>query len=163
MLVFGFCVRTAFIQVAKCAAPPSDKSSRVTEVITTYFKFIRATASDSLIGSAASRGCGMPGVTLQKWQLRVQVFPMIIKVAVPQPKHSPKFGQAASSHTVANLFWRSICLMPAISGLHGHWLRIQGGLRGLFVLIGINYFVKFSEIFSQNLFPTSSMLTATNR
>jgi hypothetical protein len=33
---------------------------------------------------------------------------MIMKVAVPLPKHSPMFGQLASSHTVTSLFSRSV-------------------------------------------------------
>jgi len=43
----------------------------------------------------------MPVLTLQKAQARVQVSPRIITVACFLVQHSPMFGQAASSHTVA--------------------------------------------------------------
>jgi hypothetical protein len=36
---------------------------------------------------------------------------MIMKVAVPLPKHSPMLGQDASSQTVCSLLSRSICLI----------------------------------------------------
>ncbi|CPM64757.1 Uncharacterised protein [Bordetella pertussis] len=36
---------------------------------------------------------------------------MIMKVAVPLPKHSPMFGQDASSHTVCRLCSRRMRLM----------------------------------------------------
>ncbi len=55
---------------------------------------------------------------------------MIIKVAVPPPKHSPKFGHCASSHTVANLCSRKMPLILLISGDAGSLTRIQSGLRG---------------------------------
>ena len=45
----------------------------------------------------------MPVLTLQKAQARVQVSPRIITVACFLVQHSPMFGHAASSHTVARL------------------------------------------------------------
>ena len=54
-----------------------------------------------LVGSSA---CGMPVFTLQKAQARVQVSPMIMKVACFFSQHSPILGQPASSHTVTSLF-----------------------------------------------------------
>ena len=54
-------------------------------------------------GSIGSSLSGMPVATLQKEQARVQVAPRIIKVACFCFQHSPIFGQAASSHTVARL------------------------------------------------------------
>ena len=39
------------IHSAKCAAPPSRKSSRSTDVTTTYFKAMASTASASSLGS----------------------------------------------------------------------------------------------------------------
>jgi hypothetical protein len=36
---------------------------------------------------------------------------MIMKVAVPWPKHSPMLGQLASSQTVTSLFWRRMSLI----------------------------------------------------
>ncbi|KDB94039.1 phosphoglycolate phosphatase, partial [Bordetella bronchiseptica D989] len=44
-----------------------------------------------------------PWPTSQNGQRRVHLSPMIMKVAVPLPKHSPMFGQDASSHTVCRL------------------------------------------------------------
>ena len=42
---------------------------------------------------------------------RVQMSPKIINVAVPPLKHSPIFGQEASSQTVCKLLLRSTCLI----------------------------------------------------
>ena len=49
-----------------------------------------------------ARAC--PVLTLQKAQARVQVSPMIMKVACFLSQHSPMFGQPASSHTVTRPF-----------------------------------------------------------
>jgi galactokinase len=54
-------------------------------------------------GSSGSTARGIPVLTLQKAQARVQVSPRIITVACFLVQHSPIFGQAASSHTVARL------------------------------------------------------------
>ncbi|CSC60181.1 Uncharacterised protein [Vibrio cholerae] len=40
ILMCGFKARISRLQSAKCCAPPSRKSSRSTEVITTYLSFI---------------------------------------------------------------------------------------------------------------------------
>ena len=45
---------------------------------------------------------GVPFVTAQKRQRRVQESPRIRKTAVPREKHSPRLGQRASWQTV----WR---------------------------------------------------------
>ena len=45
----------------------------------------------------------MPVRTLQKAQARVQVSPMIMKVAWRLAQHSPMLGQPASWHTVTSL------------------------------------------------------------
>ena len=95
----GFNARTSFTHSAKWPAPRSGKSSRSTEVITTYFNFISWMVSANLRGSSGSGGKGLPCATSQKGQRRVQIAPRIIKVAVPWLKHSCKFGQDASSHT----------------------------------------------------------------
>src|SRR5690606_27614637 len=42
-------------------------------------------------------------------------------------KHSPRFGQEASSHTLCSLFLRSSCLMRSTSGETGMRTRIQSG------------------------------------
>ena len=53
------------------------------------------------------------GRTLQKAQARVQVSPMIMKVACFFSQHSPMLGQPASSHTVCRLFSRTIAWVSA--------------------------------------------------
>ena len=92
--------RIARTTSAKWAAPPSSRSSRSTEVITTCFRPILATASATRWGSVGSSASGRPVLTLQKAQARVQVSPMIIMVAWRTDQHSPMLGQDASSHTV---------------------------------------------------------------
>src|SRR5690554_3155805 len=56
---------------------------------------------------------------------------MIMKVAVPPPKHSLRFGQEASSHTVCSLFARSLLLISSTLGELDNRTRIQSGLRGI--------------------------------
>ena len=58
-----------------------------------------------------------PVAMLQKVQPRVQISPMIMKVAVPPEKHSPRFGQDASSQTLCSLCLRSSCLMRSTSAI----------------------------------------------
>ena len=98
----GAAARMARTTSAKWAPPPSARSSRSTEVITTCFRPILATASATRAGSVGSRGLGLPVVTLQKAQARVQISPMIIMVAWFCDQHSPILGQAASSQTVTS-------------------------------------------------------------
>jgi hypothetical protein len=74
--------RTARMTAAKWAAPPSGRSSRVTEVTTTCLSPSRCAASPTRLGSSASRGSAGPGEMLQNAQLRVQTCPMIKNVAV---------------------------------------------------------------------------------
>ena len=62
-------------------------------------------------GSFTSSGSGRPWPTSQNGQRRVHLSPMIMKVAVPLPKHSPMLGQLASSHTVTSLLARSTSLI----------------------------------------------------
>ena len=62
-------------------------------------------------GSCRSKGPGSPCGTAQNPQVRVQVLPKIMKVAVPREKHSCRLGQRADSQTVCRLRWRS----PAFS------------------------------------------------
>ena len=61
---------------------------------------ILAAASATWAGSSASTLRGMPVLTLQNAQARVQTSPRIITVACFFVQHSPMFGQAASSQTV---------------------------------------------------------------
>ena len=61
------------------------------------------TALATFSGSAMSSAFGLPVATLQKAQARVQISPMIMKVACFLSQHSPIFGQPASSQTVTSL------------------------------------------------------------
>ena len=88
--------------LAKCAAPPSGRSSRATAVTTTKRSpmargGLRHPAG--LVGVRQARWAARSS-TLQNRQPRVQRLPAIMKVAVPRDQHLPMFGQAASSQTV---------------------------------------------------------------
>ncbi len=60
---------------------------------------------------------------------------MIMKVAVPPPKHSPMFGQLASSQTVCRRCSRRICLiswkrvpgLPALTRIQSGFFRTSAG------------------------------------
>src|SRR5690625_7127392 len=67
-------------------------SSRSTEVITACFIPIFLMDCATFSGSAQSRDSGRPVRTPQNPHERVQMFPKIIKVAVPSVQHSPMFG-----------------------------------------------------------------------
>src|SRR4051794_18007177 len=71
----------------------------------------------------------MPVFTLQKAQARVQVSPRIITVACFLVQHSPMFGHAASSQTVARLSERISLRVSWYPSLTGALTRIQSGLR----------------------------------
>ena len=71
--------------------------------MTTWVSPICFTALATLSGSFGSSAVGMPVATLQKAQARVQISPMIMKVACFLSQHSPMFGQPASSQTVTRL------------------------------------------------------------
>ena len=71
-------------------------------MITAWRRPIFAIERATRAGSSGSFQVGLPVLTLQKPQRRVQVSPRIMKVAVPRSQHSPTFGQAASWQTV----WR---------------------------------------------------------
>ena len=49
-----------------------------------------------------------PLSTSQNRQPRVQISPISMTVAVPEPQHSPMFGQLASSQTVARFSSASV-------------------------------------------------------
>ncbi len=80
-------------------------------------------------GSCGFNAPGLPVATLQKAQARVQVSPMIMKVACFCFQHSPMLGQAASSHTVVSLSSRISRLVSAYSGEFGARTLIHSGLR----------------------------------
>src|SRR5690606_15730276 len=73
--------------------PISLRSSRSTEVSTAWRMFIILMERATFSGSAQSTVSGLPVLTPQNPQERVQMFPNIIKVAVPSPQHSPILGQ----------------------------------------------------------------------
>lgn len=64
-------------------------------------------------------------------QRHLQMSPIIMKVAVPPLKHSPRLGQLASSHTVASLRSRNIWRTRSTVCPVGMRLRIHGGLRSI--------------------------------
>src|SRR5712692_6185812 len=124
---------------AKIAAPPSSRSSRVTEVITTWRRLRRVTASARRIGSPQSTSPGRPVLTSQNPQLRVQVSPSNRNEAVRNsPQHSPIFGQAASSQMVCRFcsrisFLRLLKWGPWLSGTFnqsGRWPITGGAVSG---------------------------------
>jgi hypothetical protein len=53
-----------------------------------------------------------------------------MKVAVPLLKHSPRFGQEASSQTEASRCSRNFCRILFTLGETGIFTRIQGGFSG---------------------------------
>ena len=73
--------------------PISFRSSRSTEVITACFIFMSLMERATFSGSSQSKVSGLPVLTPQNPQERVQTLPKIIKVAVPSLQHSPIFGQ----------------------------------------------------------------------
>ena len=87
---------------------PSARSSRSTEVTTICARPNLAVASATRAGSSGSSATGSPVLTLQNVQARVQVSPMIMKVACSLSQHSPMLGQPASSHTVCRPLSRMI-------------------------------------------------------
>ena len=103
IVVLGFCLLISFIVSTQILAPPSGKSSRSTDVITACLTFMRLIDFATFLGSSVSTASGLPVITLQKPQERVQIFPKIIKVAVPAPQHSPMFGQLPLSQIVCRL------------------------------------------------------------
>src|SRR5688572_31202321 len=79
-------------------------------------------------GSSASGGSGRPWATSQNGQRRVQMSPRIMNVAVPLPKHSPRLGQEASSHTVCSFCRRRMALIsPKRESAAGARTRIHAG------------------------------------
>ena len=118
----GFCVRMASTVAAQWAAPPSGRSSRVTEVTTTYRSFISATLSATCRGSSASGARGRPVLVAQKRQPRVQMSPRIINVAVLRLQHSAWLGHLPLLQIVCRLCFSTICRTSPHSGVR--WSRI---------------------------------------
>jgi hypothetical protein len=57
-------------------------------------------------GSSQSTVSGLPVFYTTKPQERVQVFPKIIKVAVPSPQHSPILGQLLMRKSYSNYIYQ---------------------------------------------------------
>jgi hypothetical protein len=95
---------TRRIVSAQIFEPPSGRSSRSTLVMTTNLRPRPRSDSATRSGSSQSVTGGLPVLTLQKPQARVQVSPRIMMVATPRAQHSPRLGQAASSQTVCSRF-----------------------------------------------------------
>ena len=55
-------------------------------------------------GSDQSNDSGLPVFTPQNPHDLVQIFPKIIKVAVPSPQHSPMLGQLPEAQIVLSLY-----------------------------------------------------------
>src|SRR5690606_31118313 len=89
---------------AQMIEPISFKSSRSTLVITACLIFINLIERATFSGSSQSTVSGLPVLTPQNPQERVQIFPRIINVAVPSPQHSPILGQLPEVQIVLSLY-----------------------------------------------------------
>ena len=78
-------------------------------------------------GSSQSTALGLPVFTPQKPHERVQIFPRIIKVAVPSAQHSPIFGQLPEVQIVFNLYLSTSPLNDLYFLPTGSFTRIQFG------------------------------------
>src|SRR6056297_3232087 len=109
-VVSGLTFLIVLMVFAQNEAPPSDKSSLSTEVITQCFSFINLIDSARRLGSFWSTGPGFPVFTPQNLHERVQISPKIINVAVPLFQHSPMFGHVPLVQMVCNLYFSTIFL-----------------------------------------------------
>ncbi len=123
----GHAARIAPTVMAKCAAPPSGKSSRVTDVTTTCANPSLRAASATRTGSSGSMTAVGPCPTAQNVQFRVQFSPRSINVAVRRPQHSDWFGHRALRHTVCNPKSFKTSCVAAITPPDAHGRRIQSG------------------------------------
>ena len=96
--------RIALMVSAQIMEPPSFKSSLSTEVMTACLICIIRIELATFSGSSQSTVSGRPVLTPQKPHERVQMFPKIMKVAVPSPQHSPIFGQLPEVQMVLRLY-----------------------------------------------------------
>ena len=90
---------------------------------------MRATQRATRSGSSGSFQVGLPVLTLQKPQRRVQVSPRIMNVAVPRSQQSPMFGQAASLQTVCRPSSAIVFDSSRYFGLPGRGTLNHAGLR----------------------------------
>src|ERR1700744_1016660 len=128
-VVSGLSLRMALTVSAQIIEPPSLRSSRSTEVITQCFTCISFTELATRLGSSRSTANGRPVATAQNEQERVQIFPNIIKVAVPAPQHSPILGQLPLSQIVCSLCVSTKPHTWAYSFPTGSLTLSQSGLR----------------------------------
>ena len=126
----GFIQRTCLMTSANTPAPPSPRSSLVTEVITACLNPIRRTDSATRSGSPGSGGDGSPEGTAQNRQARVHLSPSIMKVACPLPQQSPRLGQREESHTVRESQWARVLLIFAERSGEETLVLSQDGLVG---------------------------------
>ena len=68
-------------------------------------------------GSSSSNGDGVPLLTAQKRQVRVQRAPININVAVPLAQHSPLLGQRPLSQIVLSFCSFKIVLVSRFSSV----------------------------------------------
>ena len=97
--------------------------------MTAWRRPIRATWRATRAGSSGSFQVGLPVLTWQKPQRRVQVSPRIMKVAVPRSQQSPMFGQAASWQTVCRLSSAILAFSSRYFGPPGMGTLNHFGLR----------------------------------
>ena len=107
--------------------PISLRSSRSTEVMTACLMFIILMELATFSGSAQSTALGRPVCTPQKPHERVQIFPKIIKVAVPSAQHSPILGQLPEVQMVLSLYLSTNPLSSVYFFPVGSFTRIQSG------------------------------------
>ena len=115
--------------------PMSFKSSLSTEVSTACLIFIILMEFATFSGSVQSTAPGRPVCTPQKPQERVQIFPKIIKVAVPSAQHSPIFGQLPDVQIVLSLYLSTRPLSSVYFLPVGSFTRIQSGFLVCFAAL----------------------------
>src|SRR3712207_2698082 len=76
-------------------------------------------------------GRGRPVCVLQNLQLRVQISPPIMNVAVPFPQHSPMFGQRPLLHIVCRQCESTIFFVSVYRSLLPMLIFSHSGLRTL--------------------------------
>src|SRR6476620_11378286 len=94
----------AFTVSDQMIEPPSFRSSRSTLVTTACLMFMILIERATFSGSSQSTVSGLPVLTPQNPQERVQMLPRIINVAVPSPQHSPILGQLPEVQIVLRLY-----------------------------------------------------------
>lgn len=97
----GRTVHTCWAVLAKWEAPPSGRSSHVTDVRTRCLRPGRAVARMAPAGSRVSGGPGLPFPMAQNRHRHVHNLPRMRKVAVRREKRVPRFAHAASAQIVA--------------------------------------------------------------